>query len=86
MLKEGGKFYLSVPIGDQRIEFNAHRIFSVNYIVELLKDKYRIDAFSYVDDEGDLVKDAPLNSRDMESNYSCNYGCGIFELIKTTKA
>ena len=86
MLKERGKFYFSVPIGHQRIEFNAHRVFSIKYLVELLESKYRIDSFSYVDDEGDLVKDAPLNSRDMESNYSCNYGCGIFELIKTTRA
>jgi SAM-dependent methyltransferase len=84
MLKEGGKFYFSVPIGKQRIEFNAHRVFSVKYLVKLLQDKYRIDSFSYVDDEGDLHKDASLNSHDIESDYSCNYGCGIFELTKLT--
>lgn len=32
MLKEGGRFYFSVPIGWQRIEFNAHRVFSLKYI------------------------------------------------------
>jgi SAM-dependent methyltransferase len=86
MLKKGGKFYFSAPIGKQRIEFNAHRVFSVKYLIELLEGKYWIDSFSYVNDQGDLVKDALLNPKDIESNYSCNYGCGIFELTKRKQA
>lgn len=27
IVKTGGTFYFSVPIGPQRIEFNAHRVF-----------------------------------------------------------
>ena len=34
MLKKGGKLYVSVPIGPQRIECNAHRVFSVSYLLE----------------------------------------------------
>jgi len=82
MLKKEGKFYFSVPIGEQRIEFNAHRVFSVKYLIGLFEGKYRIDSFSYVDDKGDLYRNAKLNPQDMENNYSCNYGCGIFELTK----
>ena len=82
MLKKGGKFYFSVPIGPQRIEFNAHRIFSVKYLIELINDKYYIDSFSYVDDEGDLFRDIPLHSNRIENNFSCKYGCGILELTK----
>jgi len=82
MLKAGGKFYLSVPIGEQRIEFNAHRIFSVKYLIELLRNKYQIDSFSYVNDDGDLFRDVPLDPQDIEKNYACDYGCGIFELTK----
>jgi SAM-dependent methyltransferase len=82
MVKEGGKFYLSVPIGEQRIEFNAHRIFSVKYFIGLIQDKYRIDSFSYINDEGNLFKDVQLNPEDIENNYRCNYGCGILELTK----
>ena len=85
MLKEGGKFYFSVPIGKQRIEFNAHRVFSVKYLIEILEGKYRIDFFSYVNDKGDLAKDILLSSQDIENNYSCNYGCGIFELTKAKR-
>jgi hypothetical protein len=82
ILKEGGKFYFSVPIGDQRIEFNAHRVFSVQYLLELLEGKYRVDSFSYVNDDGNLVKDPPLDGQDVENSFSCHYGCGIFELTK----
>jgi len=82
MLQEGGKFYFSVPIGKQRIEFNAHRVFDVKYLIDLVKDKYRIDSFSYVDDSGELFKDIVLNPKDIENNYGCSYGCGIFELTR----
>ena len=40
MLKKGGKFYFSVPIGDQRIEFNAHRVFSLAYLLGLMEKRY----------------------------------------------
>ena len=82
MLCKGGKFYFSVPIGRQRIEFNAHRVFSLNYLIKLLEENYRIDSFSYVNDKGDLFIDTPLNAQGIENNYSCDYGCGIFELTK----
>lgn len=82
MLQKGGKCYLSVPIGRQRIEFNAHRVFATTYLIQLIKDRYRIDSFSYVNDQGDLFTDVPLNAADIEKNYGCNYGCGILELTK----
>jgi len=82
MLKRGGKFYFSVPIGEQRIEFNAHRVFSLRYLFELLTRDYQIDSFSYVDDDGDLHREVAMKNSDIDNNFSCHYGCGIFELTK----
>jgi SAM-dependent methyltransferase len=82
MLKPNGKLYFSVPIGEQRIEFNAHRVFSVKHLLELFNGKYEIDHFSYVDDAGDLHENAELAQADIENNFSCRYGCGIFEMRK----
>lgn len=82
MLKSGGKFYFSVPIGKQRIEFNAHRIFSVKYLIDVLSDKFEIDSFNYVDDKGQLYKNVLLTSVEVSLNFNCIYGCGIFELTK----
>ncbi len=82
MLKKQGKLYLSVPIGEQRIEFDAHRVFSIRYLLDLLDGKYRLDSFSYIDDAGALFVDVPLQEADVTRNFSCHYGCGIFELSK----
>lgn len=82
ILKSAGKFYFSVPIGPQRVEFNAHRVFSVPYLKDLISSDYRIDSFSYVDERGDLIQDADLESERAGKNFDCHYGCGIFELTK----
>lgn len=82
MLKEGGKFYLSVPIGRQRVEFNAHRIFSIKTILDLCKKEFVLDSFSYVDDIGNLHKNIQLSDENIENSFNCKYGCGIFELTK----
>jgi len=82
LLAPGGKFYLSVPVGPQRIEFNAHRVFSIRYLLERLEASFRIDHFSYVDDQGDLHEDVDLKSADIDGDFGCNYGCGIFEATK----
>lgn len=82
ILKQGGKLYLSTPIGPQRIEFNAHRVFSVSYLLENLKNKYTLDCFSYIDDQGDLHEDVQMTDSGIINNFGCVYGCGIFELTK----
>lgn len=82
MLRKGGKFYFSAPIGPQRINFNAHRVFSLSYLKSLLLEKYKLDSFSYVDDKGDLHENKDIDSTQAESNFGCSFGCGIFELTK----
>ncbi len=82
ILKPNGIFYFSVPIGEQRIEFNAQRVFSIKYLLNMFENRFEIISFSYVDDKGDLQKDLVLNYELISNNCNCNYGCGIFELRK----
>lgn len=82
ILKTGGKLYFSVPIGPQRIEFDAHRVFAVRYLLECFSGRYRADRFSFVDDLGDLHEDVALIESDVEACFGCNFGCGILELTK----
>jgi len=82
ILKKGGTFYFSVPIGPQRVEFNAHRVFSLEYLIRILSPDFTIQSFSYVNDTGDLFENAALTEQSIQSNFSCWYGCGIFTLIK----
>jgi hypothetical protein len=48
----------------------------------LFKDKYTIDHFSFVDDKGDLHKNVDMNNKEVDRNFDCYYGCGIFEMTK----
>lgn len=82
LLKSGGRFYFATPIGNQRIEFDAHRVFSINYLLSLIDRKYDIVSFSYIDDENTYFPDHKLSHDDLETNLHCRYGCGIFELRK----
>lgn len=83
ILKPGGTLYLSCPIGPQRIEFNAHRVFAVKYLMSLFEGKFNLRNFSYVDDRGDLHENVAMTTDMLDANFGCQYGCGIFELVKT---
>jgi SAM-dependent methyltransferase len=82
ILQPGGKFYFSVPIGSQRIEFNAHRVFSVRYLIDLFSENFILNSFSYIDDKGDFFEEVVLEKSEIDRNWGCKYGCGIFELSK----
>jgi hypothetical protein len=82
MLTKGGILYLSVPVGPQRIEFNAHRVFDVKTICNMTERiGGDIKSFSYVDDIGNFHKDIDLKKDVDNSNFGCSYGCGIFEIV-----
>lgn len=81
MLDVDGILYFSVPIGTQRIEFNAHRVFDPMTVIDYLNTLELID-FSYVDDAGiinnigvDMIKIISLST-------NLKYGCGIFTFKK----
>ena len=60
ILKPGGTLYLSAPFGVERIEYNAHRIFHLATIRELVEQSFKIVEFAMVDDEGELRKNVDL--------------------------
>ena len=82
ILKSGGILYLSVPIGPERIDFNANRVFAIRTILDLAKGCFALEDFSYVDDAGNLHEHCVLTDERMATNFDCQYGCGIFEFRK----
>jgi hypothetical protein len=78
----GGVLYVSTPIARQRIAFNAHRIFDPRFVPEHLSERFELEAFHYVDDAGDLHRDASLTD-EYPTLQEMTYGCGIYELRKT---
>lgn len=82
-LTTGGTLYLSTPVGRPRIEFNAHRVFDISYLLSLFENnKLSLKHFSYVNDNGELVENADPFSAEGKKNFGLEYGCGIFELTK----
>lgn len=82
ILKPGGTFYFSVPMGIQRIEFNAHRIFGMPYLMKMVSTNYDIVSFAYIDDNCIMHTNAKLTEESISSSFGCNHGCAIFELKK----
>ena len=83
MVKPGGTFYFSTPIGkEQRIEFNAHRVFSVPYLMQQFENRYELISFAYVGDDAKLHTEINIDSDEAKESFGLKYGCGIFELKK----
>lgn len=72
----GGKLYLSVPIGRERICFNAHRVFNPKSIIEAMPSLI-LREFSYVDDHGRFHENQKIS--DLKT---LEYGCGMFYFEK----
>jgi hypothetical protein len=76
VLRPGGTLYFSVPIGRERLEFNAHRVFSPVTVIDAFRG-LTLKSFAAVDDEG------LLDSRATPEAYaSADYSCGLFEFSK----
>lgn len=82
ILCPGGIFYLSVPVGVERVEFNANRVFDPNTIVTVAKSAgLRLEKFSLFTSDGGLVEvDATFEK--LSTIARKRYGLGIFVFVK----
>jgi len=82
ILRSGGLLYLSVPIGLERVEFNAHRVFSPSALTCLAAEMgLTLQAFAWMEPGQPLMQ-----SRDMQHDLSelnkSPYALGIFTFVK----
>jgi hypothetical protein len=75
ILGPGGALFLSVPVGQQRILFNSHRIYSAAQIASLFSSEFEIQDFALVDDKGHLLEHATFSQADAQEN---GIGCWWF--------
>jgi hypothetical protein len=80
VLSFGGSLYLSVPVGRERVCFNAHRVFSPLSVVAAFPTLTLCD-FSIVDDDGRFFENQPLLAAK-----ELDYGCGMFHFEKRIDA
>jgi len=76
VLKPGGRLYFSVPVGRERLEFNAHRVFAPRTIADAFA-RLRLVSFAGIDDQGALRDPCKLD--DLARS---DYACGLYEFTK----
>lgn len=82
LLRENGVFYLSVPIGIDRVEFNAHRVFDPRVIVNLTAQySLRLSALSVIQSAGKVETVVPGEAQ-LSNLASQRYALGIFVFQK----
>jgi len=77
VLRPCGKLYLTLPVGRERVCFNAHRVHAPDTVVDFFNHMKLLE-FSYVNDNGDFFQSGQLSDV-----ATCEYACGmyIFEKI-----
>ena len=81
VLRNEGHLYVGVPIGpEDKLVFNAHRIFSIRTVLSLFAEMVLQD-IAIVEPDGVATKAI------QEQDYGniCEDSCGLFEFVKTAK-
>ena len=77
VVEPGGSLFLSVPVGNPVIYFNANYVFNAIDIKETLSD-FELVEFSYVDDDGDFFEGGNL-----EDTFAMKLALGLFHFKRT---
>jgi hypothetical protein len=83
MVAPGGMFYLSTPIGPQRIEFNAHRVFAAQTLIGWFGDGWYIERFAVIDDDTRVHESVDWLGPDAARHFGCQLGVGIVAARRT---
>lgn len=80
MVKTGGTFYFSFPIGaSDQVHFNAHRVFHPQSVLGWEEMAgMELQRFDWVDDRGRIHMDTPVEA----AVGAVRYGCGIYTFCK----
>lgn len=78
LMTKNGVLLLAVPVGRQRIEFDAHRVFDPDTIIDTARELgLSCEEFSLIDDKGDFFPAVdPARAKTLD------YGCGCFRLVR----
>jgi SAM-dependent methyltransferase len=82
LLKPGGTFYLSTPIGQERVEFNANYVFDPKTIMNCAKSSgLELQELTVISSDG-LVRKVQLSESTLHELAQFYYHLGIFIFIK----
>lgn len=76
VVDHNGHILFSVPIGNQRLEFDGHRIFDCYEVIRLFNECDLLE-FSYINDSNAYYENISI-----EDCPALNFGCGLFHFKK----
>jgi hypothetical protein len=79
VLAPGGNLYFGIPVGRERVAFNAHRIFSPRTIVASFRELDLV-SFSAIGDDGHFHEGASLDDYG-----DAEYACGLFHFSRPAR-
>lgn len=83
VMKKGGKLYLALPIGSERVEFNAHRIFYPQTVVDCF-DELKLIEFSCAAVKT-IEYNVPLDKYNNDP-HNGEFRYGLFSFVKCEEA
>ena len=84
LLKKDGVFYLSVPIGMDRVEFNANRVVDPRLIVNMAaENSLYLFGLTVIGQRGKIIECPPDTAR-LNDLASQHYALGVFTFVKTS--
>lgn len=75
VLAKGGRFYFATPIGEERLEFNAHRVFSPHTLHKLFTEECGL---SIVETAVITTSGQLLEKTDPRDHAHESFGCGLY--------
>ena len=79
LLSDDGIFYISVPVGEERVEFNANRVFDPLTILELAKSNcLQLQEFINIKGNGEVCNYLTLDNNILQNISNQRYSLGIF--------
>lgn len=82
LVKKGGVFYLSTPIGVDRVEFNANRVFDPRVIIALATENLLCLSELTVIQNGGQIEAVDINESMLSDLALRRYALGIFKFTK----
>jgi len=82
VLQSGGTLYLSTPIGRERVEFNAHRVFDPRSIIRLVESHGLALHQLTVIGGGGEVREVQATAETLQDLAEATYNLGIFVFTK----
>ncbi|MDR2966374.1 MAG: DUF268 domain-containing protein [Methanobacteriaceae archaeon] len=81
-IKKNGKVYISVPVGKEHLEFNAHRVFYPETIINSF-DEMKLLEFSYINHDIDQIEyNVKINKYDKDMSFGGkNFGLFLFQKL-----